>query len=93
MVTGKGYASVETTDSDKPLIFETLYSAKASGSVFSPQKYAMDNKDTIDKWSQTGSTKTGRGAVAFYDHNDQLLHTIPLYPKNGLFYMKMSKPE
>ena len=92
-VTGKGTTSIATTDSTAPLVYETLYSADASGSVFSPQKYANDNKDKIGWWSQFAETKSQNGAIMFFDHNPNPLTTIPLYPRNGLFYMKMSQPE
>ena len=46
-VMGRGMTSIKTTNPSKPLEYETLYSPKASGSVFSPQKYALDNKDKI----------------------------------------------
>ena len=46
-VMGRGMTSIKTTYPFKPLVYETLYSPKASGLVFSPQKYALDNKDKI----------------------------------------------
>ena len=46
-VTGKGMTSIKTTDPSKPLVYKISYSPKASGLVFSPQKYALKNKDTI----------------------------------------------
>ena len=84
MVTGKGYASIQTTNPKQPLIYETLYSAKASGSVFSPEKYASDNKDQIDFWCQWGTNEKGMGAIVFYDSTKQPKIIIPLYRRNGL---------
>ena len=93
MVTGKGMTSIQTTDPNQPLIYETLYSAKASGSVFSPEKYASDNKEHIDFWCQWGTNTNGMGAIVFYDSNRQPTITIPLYRRNGLWYMKIAQPE
>ena len=89
-VTGSGLASIQTTNPDQPLTYPTLYSANAAGSVFSPDRYAMDNRDTIKRWCQIGDTTTRQGAVIFYSHakTPQPLVTIPLYPRNGLWYMK-----
>ena len=36
--------AIKTTNSNNLLIYETLYSNKASGSVFSPQKYTFNNQ-------------------------------------------------
>ena len=91
-VTGKGITSVATTNHTKPLVYETLYSADASGSVFSPQKYATDNKQSVGWWSQFAETKSQNGAIVFFDHDRKPITTIPLYPRNGLFYMKISQP-
>ena len=92
-VAGQGTTSIATTDLTAPLVYETLYSADASGSVFSPQKYANDNKHKIGWWSQLAETKSQNGAIVFFDHNPNCLTMIPLYHRNGLFYMKMSQPE
>ena len=92
-VTGSGMTSIQTTDPQNPLIYETLYSPKASGSVFSPEKYAHDNKDTIRMWSQIGDTQTRKGAITFYGHDKNNIINIPLYPRNGLWYMKIQTPE
>ena len=46
-VTGSGTTSMQTMDPQKPLIHETLCSPKASGSAFSPEKHANNNKDVI----------------------------------------------
>ena len=92
-VTGKGMTSITTTDLTAALVYETLYSADASGSVFSPQKYANDNKDKIGWWSKFADTKSQNSAIVFFNHNCNPLTMIPLYPRNGLFYMKMSQPE
>ena len=85
--------SMQTDDPQKPLIYETLYSPKASGSVFSPEKYANDNKDTIRMWSQTGDTQTRKGAIAFYGHDKNNIINIPLCQRNGLWCMKIQTPE
>ena len=90
-VIGKGLTSIQTTKPDVPLVYETLYSPKASGSVFSPQKYATDNKDKIRIWSQIADTTTNLGAIIFYNHNKQPFITVPLYPRNGLWYMKLNQ--
>ena len=91
-VTGKGYTSIQTTDPDNPLIYETLHSPKASGSAFSPEKYAADNKSTIDSWCQYGHVTNKMGAMRFFKQ-DKVITTIPLYRRNGLWCMKISKPE
>jgi len=91
-VTGKGLTAIQTTDPDNPLVYETLYSPKASGSVFSPEKYASDNSHKIKTWSQFGC-KQGVGGIVFYDHNDKATIKIPLSRKNGLWYMKITKPK
>ena len=93
MVTGKGYTSIKTTNPQKPLIYETLYSAKASGSVFSPEKYASDNKDHIDFWCQWGTNGKGMGAIVFYGFDRKPKIIIPLYRRKGLWYMKIAQPE
>ena len=93
MVTGKGYASIQTTNPKQPLIYETLYSAKASGLVFSPEKYASDKKDHIDFWCQWGANQKGIGAIVFYDSNKQPKIIIPLYCCNSLWCMKIAQPE
>ena len=90
-VTGKGKTSIKTTDPSKPLEYETLYSPKASGSVFSPQKYASDNKDTIRIWSQFADITNNTGGITFYGHDKKAISTIPLYPRNGLWYMKITQ--
>ena len=77
--------SIATTDLTAPLVYETLYTADASGSVFSPQKYAPDNKHKIGWWSQFAETKSQNGVIVFFDHNCNPLTTIPLNPRNGLF--------
>ena len=90
-VTGKGKTSIRTTDPLKPLEYETLYSPKASGSVFSPQKYALDNKATIRIWSQFADITNNTGGITFYGHDKKAISTIPLYPRNGLWYMKINQ--
>ena len=85
--------SIQTSDPQKPLVYETLYSPKASGSVFSPEKYANDNKDKIRMWTQVGDTRTRKGAIIFYGHDKDNIINIPLYPRNGLWYMKIQTPE
>ena len=91
-VMGKGFTSIQTTDPRNPLIYETLCSPKASGSVFSPEKYAADNKSTIDSWYQYGHVTNKKGAIQFFK-DDKLVATIPLYRRNGLWCMKISSPE
>ena len=88
-VTGSGMTSIQTDDPQKPLICETLYSPKASGSVFSPEKYANDNKDKIRMWTQVGDTRTRKGAIIFYGHDKDNIINIPLCPRNGLWCMKI----
>ena len=92
-VTGTGITSIQTSNPTKPLVYETLYSPKASGSVFSPEKYATDNKDHIRMWSQMGDTQSRQGAIVFYNKERHPSTIIPLYPRNGLWYMKISTPE
>ena len=93
MVTGKGCTSIQTTNPQKPLMCETFHSAKASGSVFSPEKHASNNNDQIDFWCQWGTNNKGMGAIVFHDLDKKPKIIIPLYRRCGLWHIKIAQPE
>lgn len=52
----------------------------------------MDNRHSIRRWTQHGDTVSKEGGITFLDHALQPVIEIPLYPRNGLWYMKFAKP-
>ena len=90
-VIGVGELPIPTTTGtmERPKVY---YSPNASGSVFSPDRYVLET-NRYYSWAQHGCPSTGIGAIIFYAENKDVLTTIPLYPRNGLWYMKVAPPQ
>ena len=88
-VTGQGILNIPASDgTERPIAY---YSANASGSVFSPDHYVAHH-DHYHSWTQHGCPSTGDGSIIFYNIHGTEVSRIMLYPRNGLWFMKVNKP-
>ena len=88
-VTGQGTLNIPSSDgTERPIAY---YSANASGSVFSPDHYVAHH-DHYHSWTQHGCPSTGDGSIIFYDVHKTEVSRIVLFPRNGLWFMKVNKP-
>ena len=88
-VTGTGLIKIPMANGEEST--RVYYSRDASGSVFSPDRFVRDTPK-YRKFSQVGCPSTGDGAILFYEDEDNVAATIPLYTRNGLWYMAVTKP-
>ena len=90
-VTGKGEMVIPTTNG-KSITTSVYYSADASGSVFSPDRF-VDETPGFYTWAQLGCPSQGLGHIWLIKEDGTDSRCIPLHHRNNLWYMRVTKPD